>query len=273
LNWRCLTDCRTHPAERPLLLVRALITAFVLLLAAAVAVSSVEALLGAVVIAFYAFVIALFFVVRQGILVGTIRGNGIRVTQAQLPKIHEIVQHHCSELGISEPPAVYVVESGGLLNAFATRLAGKDYVVLYSEVVELAYEHGVESLSFIIGHELAHVKRKHVYKDFLLFPSLVMPLLEEAYSRACEYTCDGIGNALAPQGAESGILILAAGRVLSSRVNTAEFLTQIREAGGFWVWLAELVSLHPIIPKRLAYVRKSYTKPVPGEVPPDTASQ
>ena len=49
-------------------------------------------------------------------------------------------------------PDLYIIESGGLLNAFAIRLLGKDYVVLYSDVVDEALESGLHTVEFIVAH-------------------------------------------------------------------------------------------------------------------------
>ena len=77
-----------------------------------------------------------------------------------------------------------------------------------------AYEKDKNLLEFIIGHELGHIKRKHLIKKLILFPSFIIPFLGSAYSRACEYTCDNIGYALAPQGAKNGLLLLVSGKNL-----------------------------------------------------------
>ena len=107
-----------------------------------------------------------------------------------------------------------MIQAGGLLNAFATRFFGRDFVVIYSDVLELAYSEGDAELAFVICHELAHIKRKHLTRRLLLYPSMLIPFLGAAYSRACEYTCDRFGAHYQPDGALGGLLVLAAGKML-----------------------------------------------------------
>ena len=148
---------------------------------------------------------------------------------------------------------MYVLQGNGVLNAFATRFARKNFVILYSSVFEMAYEEGMDAVSFIIGHELGHIKRKHVSftKSILRFPSLFVPFLNSAYSRACEYTCDNIGCNLAPKGAIQGLLILAAGKKLYKKINISNFINNAEDHSGFAFWFAEALSTHPHMVKRI----------------------
>ncbi len=145
------------------------------------------------------------------------------------------------------------MQSRGVLNAFATRFIGKHYIVLYSDILEVAYEEGEEAVKFIIGHELGHVKRGHLnpFLKFLMFPSYIFPFLSKAYYRACEYTCDNIGYSLAPKGAIMGLLILAAGKNLYKQINLEEYLENTKADTGILSWLAEIFSTHPHLNKRI----------------------
>jgi len=82
---------------------------------------------------------------------------------------------------------MYVLQGDGVLNAFATRFARKNFVVIYSDIFEMAYQEEKDAVSFIIGHELGHLKRRHVsnWRLFLTLPARFIPLLYKAYSRAC----------------------------------------------------------------------------------------
>jgi Zn-dependent protease with chaperone function len=81
---------------------------------------------------------------------------------------------------------------------------------------------------------------------------MVIPFLGGAYSRACEYTCDRIGNALEPEGGVDGLLVLAAGRELYTQVNSQEYSNQRETETGFFVRFAEILSTHPNLTKRVA---------------------
>lgn len=198
----------------------------------------------------YGVLIALYVFFATGIMIGHIKGNGVRITKNQFPEIYQILEKQCEQLDMEVPP-VYMMQHGGVLNAFATKFIGRNYVVIYSEIFDLAFEEGIDELSFVVAHELGHIKRNHISKRLWLFPSIIIPFLNSAYSRACEYTCDNIGNALSPSGSKLGLLILASGKTSYKKVNMDEYLNSSRNETGFWLWFSEKVSSHPNLPKRI----------------------
>ena len=221
----------------------------------------------AAVIVFYGLLFIVGYFLFHGLLLGQIRGNGIRVSENQFPELMAMANEHSRRLGMDETPDVFVLQSGGVLNAFATRFLGRNFVVLYSDVLALATQKGEKAVSFVVGHELGHVKRKHMTRRVFLYPSMVVPFLGGAYSRACEYTCDNVGNALQPDGSVDGLLVLAAGRDLYTQVNRTEYANQRKTERGFFVVLAELLSSHPNLTKRVAAldVRRSEAPLAPRE--------
>jgi Zn-dependent protease with chaperone function len=182
---------------------------------------------------------------------GSLRGNAVRVTPTQFPVLHRLAATHARTLGMAEVPAVFVLQSGGALNAFATRFLGRDFVVIYSDVLEMAEARGEGAVGFIVGHELAHVRRGHLRHRWLTLPARMIPDLGAAWSRACEYTCDRMGAHCQPDGAIDGLLALGAGKRLYRQVNVREYAEQARVEAGFWVRWAELLSSHPHLPKRV----------------------
>ena len=190
----------------------------------------------------------------HGFMTGQLKGNCIRVSRHQLPQVFHATEAMSARLGLEHVPAVYVMESGGMLNAFASRFLKKDYVVLFSNVVEMAYEQGPEALDFVLAHELAHIARRHLRNRWMILPAEFLPLLPQAYYRACEYSCDLIAAHCAPQGAVSGLMALSAGKKLRHHVSATEFAAQVETETGFWVWLTELFASHPNLPKRVEAV-------------------
>ena len=192
--------------------------------------------------------------IGQLFLVGHIRGNAIKINQKQFPEIYEILVSQSERLGLKKVPAMYLLQNDGVLNAFATKFVGRNYVVIYSAILAAAYQEGRSAVEFIIGHELGHIKRNHVgfLKSFFLLPASFIPFLGAAYSRACEYTCDSIGYALCPEGAAKGLLILAAGTSLYKKINIDELLLTAQSEKGFVTWFAEIFSSHPHGTNRLA---------------------
>jgi Zn-dependent protease with chaperone function len=159
---------------------------------------------------------------------------------------------HARKLGLSKVPAIYVLQSGGLLNAFATRFLGRDFVIIYSDILEMALARGEAAVGFVVAHELGHIWRGHLKHRWLTVPGRLLPYLGPAYSRACEYTCDRLGAFCQPDGAIAGLLALAAGKRLHAHVDVREYAAQAVSDHSFWVRRAELVSSHPLLPKRVA---------------------
>ena len=199
----------------------------------------------------YIIIFSLFWFFRFGVIIGHLKGNAVKLNEKQFPEIYQNVVKQSEMLGLKYVPSVYIMQSGGVLNAFASRFLGHNYIVLYSEIVETALEKDKNILWFIIGHELGHIKRNHMIKNLLLFPAHLVPFLGAAYSRACEYTCDNIGYSLSPSGIKEGLLILAAGKSIYKTVNLGEYLAQIQNEKGFWTWFAEKSASHPHLTKRL----------------------
>jgi len=217
-------------------------------------------------ITYLIFGIVAFFLVH-GLHIGHVRGNGVRVSSRQFPELNAMADQHSRRLGLDETPAIFVLQSGGVLNAFATRFLGRNFVILNSDVLALATQKGEKAVSFVLGHELGHVQRKHMTRRALLYPAMVFPFLNGAYSRACEYTCDRFGNALEPEGGVDGLLVLAAGRDLYTHVNSTEYSGQRETETGFFVRFAEILSTHPNLPKRVAAL-DAVRKHAPASAPP-----
>ena len=202
----------------------------------------------------YGVFFALLFFTMHGLMIGNVRGNGVRVTATQFPTLHAAVVRHAEALGMKKVPDVFLLQAGGLLNAFATRFLGRDFVVLYSDVLAMAEREGQAVVGWIVAHELAHVRRGHLKRRWMITPARFIPYLGAAYARACEYTCDRFAAYCQPDGAVDGLLALAAGPDLYRRVDAREFAEQARTEGGFWVRRAELLATHPTLPKRMAAV-------------------
>lgn len=203
----------------------------------------------------YLIIIPSVLYLLHGIFIAEIKGNGIRISERQLPEVYRLAQKYSARMGMPVPE-IYVIQSGGMLNAFATSFASRKFVVLYSDILDMAYSEGEHVVSFILCHELAHIRRQHVQRSFTRI-SMVIPIVWNAYSRACEYTCDAIANYMVPEGAVEGLLILAAGKKLYKRVSLEELENQRLRERGFFMWLGKINSTHPYLSHRIAKVRNS----------------
>jgi len=204
----------------------------------------------------YFVIIVVIVLVAHILTVGHLMGNGVRVSEKQFPELWAEFTRSAMELGVKKLPAFYLVESGGILNAFATRLFTRNYVAIYASLAENLYDGDPSPVSFVIAHELVHVKRNHSFKTLLTISAEIVPFLKGAWRRSCEYSCDAGGMELSPEGAEKGLILLAAGPKLAPKVNADIYLESFKAEKSFWKRLAEIFASHPHLPKRIAALRK-----------------
>jgi Zn-dependent protease with chaperone function len=208
----------------------------------------------------YSLLVAVAVMMAHALLLAHVTGNGVRVSSAQLPDIHKKVQDAARKLGLSTVPEVYIVQAGGILNAFATKLLSRRFVIIYSDLLD-ACDVGrpgeVTELDFVIGHEIGHLAAGHLAWQWFLLPSRIIPLLGPAYSRAREYTCDLCGQAAVDnvEVSSRALAILAAGGRAGRKVNLDLFVEQAADTGRFWMAIFELNSSHPFLSKRVAAIR------------------
>jgi Zn-dependent protease with chaperone function len=201
------------------------------------------------------------FLLTQAMFLAALKSSAVKITPDQLPELHARIIKAAERLQLKAVPEAYLLNERGIFNAFATRFLGRDFIVLYAELLEACDERD-GSIEFIIGHELGHLALNHVKLAPVLLPSRAVPLLGPAYSRAREYSCDRAGTVAAqhPDGAIRGLAVLAGGRRYSKRINVERYLDQRRESAGFWSGVVELGLSHPYLPKRMGAILAD-TKP------------
>lgn len=187
-----------------------------------------------------------------------IKGNGVKMGHGQYFDLYERYLQCCNILGFTSYPDVYLINGQGVLNAFATRFLGCNFVVLNSNIVD-AVSDNPEAIKFYMGHELGHLQRKHIQWGAFIAPVSILPLLGSAYSRSREYTCDQFGSACCnqSQSALQGLTALAAGEKRWASLNITDYLNQIKETGGFWMSLHELIADYPWLVKRAARIENT----------------
>lgn len=207
-----------------------------------------------IVFVFYAVFIWGFLFFQKIYLVAYLKGNGVEISERQFPEMYEQYKNMVADLQVKQIPKLFIIQQGGILNAFAVRFSGKNYIAIYSEIFSLISS-DIDAVRFVIGHELGHVKRNHMSKRFWTFPSSIIPFLTASYSRSCEYTCDNIGNNFANNNPMNGLLVLAAGNDLYTKINMENYIEDAKINNTFAVKFMGLFMSHPYLPKRFSNLK------------------
>lgn len=195
----------------------------------------------------------LLAIFAQSRFISYFHGTGAIVTEEQFPELYKSYVECCDKLEMKKKPTLIVMQMGGMFNAFATKFLRKYFVILLSDVVD-ALDDEPEALKFYMGHELGHIKRKHLVWMPILAPASWLPLIGSGYSRAREYTCDRHGRACCAdeQSAIKAMAVLAVGAERWKTLNVPAYLKQKQLTKGFWMSLHEITSDYPWLVKRIA---------------------
>jgi Zn-dependent protease with chaperone function len=197
----------------------------------------------------------LLYLFAQSALIAHIKGNGVELSETQFPDLYAHFSACCDRLNMPERPRAYVIAGNGTLNAFATRFLGLQYVVLMSDVIDAMDKHA-EGVRFYMGHELGHLRLRHISGHLFRWPILWLPLLGAAYSRAKESSCDrhGLACCTSPASAAHALAALSAGAKRWAKLDAGSYLRQSAGETGFWMSFHELVAGYPWLTKRFARV-------------------
>ena len=183
------------------------------------------------------------------------RANAVKVSEKNFPEIYKKSVEFASKLGIREVPAVYVEQQSGVLNAFASAIVGKQYIAINAEIVDVAYTEGkdFDPVYFVLAHEFAHhhFKNTSIFRVFVRFFSFFVPVIGTAHSRSMEFSCDRLAQLLTEKDCAREAMLLSAGRHLYGLVDLDDYLRNARTEGGFFLWMANLISTHPVPLKRI----------------------
>jgi hypothetical protein len=188
----------------------------------------------------------LMVIIGEAFFVAHVRGNGLKVSETQLPHVCACAHHAAEVLGIPMPE-VYVVQFGRVREAIVRLFVRSRILVISSALVEDC-GNGPE-LDMAVSVELARFKFHHLAWKFWLFPAMVLPIIYPAYRRATQYTADRCGMQVCGdwQAARRAIFILAAGGRQGRKVNPDAYAGQVAASGGFWMTIRHLMSGHPAL--------------------------
>ncbi len=177
-------------------------------------------------------------------------------------EIKVIIENFKSKLDNIMIPNIFIMSGGGILNAIATRILSKKYIILNGEVVNLFLERDdIDGLKMVIAHELWHHLAGHTsfWKSTFILPSKIIPFLWSALSRSMEYTADNIGTFLTwnvQKAAKSLIVVYAWTHYMANDIDLNKFLKQEKKASWFLGFLEEIYSFHPRLTKRVENILK-----------------
>lgn len=94
-------------------------------------------------------------------------GDMVLLTCDNAPKTYEFIADIAKKVGLEEMPYVYLVSDQNLFNAFAHGFSPSTSIMGLGENLILKTIN-TQGLEFVIAHELAHVKKRHLAKQLSL---------------------------------------------------------------------------------------------------------
>ncbi len=185
----------------------------------------------------------------------------VKATERNLTDIHAIAETAAGRLGI-KTPGVYVVQNPEI-NAYAVG-AFKKIIVINTGLIDATDS---DELTFIIGHELSHVK--YGWAVLVKVPGLTIPVPMLFSSQRREYTCDR-GGLIACRDLNKSILVLAKlalGKSLASKINVEKLYNNKKEVEEDRISrLSEALASHPPVRDRVLELREFYNSPLYKEL-------
>ena len=186
-----------------------------------------------------------------------------QVTPEGAPRLYAAIQQCQRRLRVGAV-SVFVAPQN-VLNAYTFGFDSPKVMVLYNGLFQVMDE---DELRFIIGHELGHVALGHAWLNTLLggmagvpvgfSGAVIMILAFRWWNRACEYSADRAGLLAcgSPQKAVSALVKLVAGGVQTPAEFQRALAAIEQEDDSVFNVLAESLSTHPMIVRRIAEIRR-----------------
>ncbi len=213
----------------------------------------------------YLWIVWIFIVFSHALFLSYIKWYGIKVTRNQFVEIYSLAEWIATKLNMKSVPAIYIYNMDGTFNAFATHFFSRNFIIITTSILDACWD-DLEKLRFIMAHEMVHLQRWHTRSQFFLSLARLIPWLSNAYSRACEYTCDGIAWKFIlwnkKDAIESVLILPTADKNRAAKINLEAYEEQRAESGSFWMTFTEIKSTHPFSFNRVAYLRSLFWEEV-----------
>ncbi len=217
-----------------------------------------------------------FFLLLLGVIFvkmrqGQILGSCVQVTETQFPNIHQLAREAAQRIGVTKPPALFVLQDP-TLNAFAMGIFGRKTVVLHSALIEALDD---DELQAVIAHELTHVYLGHTTWGTLIGQpaGLGLPILSDilqfffkGWSRKAEYSADrgGLIGSRSLGGPIRSLGKLSVGEKLFEQLDLEGFTEQKGHVDSDGVSrLSEALLTHPHTVNRI-HALKKFAEEHPG---------
>jgi hypothetical protein len=191
------------------------------------------------------------------------RGNGIRLSKAQLSLCHELLVKACRKLGVDELPDLYLVPRSDLesMSAAYSIIGKRSLVAVSTELFGREWEKNERAIAFSIGHAVGALKLGHTrwWLELLTAYGVRLPFLRTPMRAVLDFSRDRCGATVEPDGI-SGLIIQAAGKELVRKIDVASFVDQAMHYGGFWAIVASMGRKRPhlMLRARLLYDAKFF---------------
>ena len=188
-------------------------------------------------------------------------GSCVEVSPDNFPEIHDHLAGICKRLEYPKKVEVYVFQEGEV-NTFLVRRFRTRMILLPHEVVKGTLEEKEQQqLVWLLARAVGHLKAKHLRLAWLnilveSFEKLaILNLFLYPWERATQYSGDRIGLAVCSdlEAALTAMKKLMIGNDLALRATLLGALQQRKRlTGSLFAWLAESLSTHPHLTKRMA---------------------
>ena len=189
--------------------------------------------------------------------------DAVEVTETQYPELYAVFAEQVRRGDFDYMPRLYIKNGNGLLNAFASKsrldITKCGYVVIYSDIVDTFYDLGnVDTVRFVISHELGRLKLGHVHVRRAVLNGVLRPLfLHDTLTRAQEYSADRFGASINGPIAMRSLAVLTAGKRNYESTDLDAYIDN--DAGHinrFWVAIINFRANHAVGRRRLAAARR-----------------
>lgn len=195
--------------------------------------------------------------------------NGVEITDKQFPEVYQAYRSIALKMGfgsgrgrMASIPRLYLGDAGKMKSDASKYRLFKGYVVIAPDILYLAYKmNDLDGVSFILAHELGHIKCGHVDNWRLIIkPAATIFLIDQSLNRAQEWTADRCAYYYAPEGKKS-LLTLYAGKTLYAKVDFDEYIKNIStHKDGLWQKLTNFLSSYPTGFRRMEAIKETDTK-------------